>query len=196
MNTSFSFQPSTYGPVVAELLREARVPELGPGQPNAALAVALKSLTVEKLFGDAKIVDANMAQCCLSGLWLWHDFLAESHTLSQAIETAEGSYWHGIMHRREPDYFNAKYWVRRVGHMPPIFSLLPQEAARLAEAHSCDAPATFLRNGKRWDAAAFIDLCEAIATGRSRSELLARQVARSEWQLLFDHCWRNAAATR
>ena len=45
-----------------------------------------------------------MAACCLCGLWLLHDFLDESHSLSQEITTDTGSYWHGIMHRREPDY--------------------------------------------------------------------------------------------
>ena len=56
-----------------------------------------------------------MAAACLAGLWLHHNFLDESHTLSQDIDTTTGSYWHAIMHRREGDYGNAKYWLHRVG---------------------------------------------------------------------------------
>ena len=47
-------------------------------------------------------------------------FSHESHTISQSIETPSGNYWHAIMHRREGDYSNAKYWFRR-GFSPDIF---------------------------------------------------------------------------
>ncbi len=50
-----------------------------------------------------------------SALWLLSGELDRSHTISQQFESAEGSYWHGIMHRREGDFGNAKYWFRRVG---------------------------------------------------------------------------------
>ena len=49
----------------------------------------------------------------LAGLWLWHDALEESHAIAQAIITSSGSLWHAILHRREGDYSNAKYWYER-----------------------------------------------------------------------------------
>ena len=72
-----------------------------------------------------------MAACCIAGVWLLHDFLDESHTISQGIDTPSGSFWHAIMHRREGDFSNAKYWFRRVGQHP-VFDALGQRAAELA----------------------------------------------------------------
>lgn len=179
--SSFVFNVASYGPVVADLLSEDRLPELGPGQPNIAIEPQLRSLTIETLFAGRKVVDRQLAECCLSALWLWHDFLDESHTLSQEIATAEGSYWHGIMHRREPDYMNAKYWFRRVGQHPVFQTLSAQAEFRKMLGNS------------DWDPAAFTDLCAAIAAGQSDHEPLAREVARLEWQVLFDFCFRGAA---
>ena len=47
-----------------------------------------------------------MPACCCAGLWLLHGYLDESHALSQSIHTTSGSYWHGLTHRREPNFAN------------------------------------------------------------------------------------------
>src|SRR4051794_33710076 len=37
--------------------------------------------------------DADSAQAMLAGLWLWHDWLEPSHTISQSLENPTGSFW-------------------------------------------------------------------------------------------------------
>jgi hypothetical protein len=185
-----SFDPAAYGPALAPLITQ-RLPELGPAEPNLAVRPQLEALTVETAFAGLRVVDEDAARCCLSALWLWQDFLDESHTISQEIHTVDGSYWHGIMHRREPDYGNAKYWFRRVTDHP-IYQPLAARARERASGEEFDAPAQFLAEQSEWDPHRFVDLCEAIARGRSRCEKLAREVARAEWQLLFNHCYRAA----
>jgi hypothetical protein len=60
----------------------------------------------------------------VAGLWLYVDNLDRSHTVSQSIETTTGSYWHGIMHRREGDFSNSRYWHRKAaGH--PLLAAQP-----------------------------------------------------------------------
>lgn len=187
-----SFHPEQYGAALAALLDPARPDDLGPGKPNDAARAGLKALTLETAFAGQKIVDRSAARCCLAGVWLLHNFFDESHAISQEIETPDGSYWHGILHRREPDYGNAKYWFRRVG-THPIFPALAAEARREAQAEPALDPAgSYLAADSAWDPLRFVDLCEQIARGRSNAVEVCLSIARIEWQLLFEHCYRQA----
>lgn len=178
---------------LTQFIDPERLNELGPGRPNRPLYDQLSQLSPADLFTDCRVTDRDMAACCLSGLWLWNDFLDESHTLSQSIETTSGSYWHGMMHRREPDYSNGKYWFRRVGQHD-IFPALASAARELAAARGASRSARFLAENTEWDPFAFIDLCQQIARGKADDELLCREIARAEWQLLFQHCYEHATA--
>src|SRR4051794_17516100 len=110
------FGPSRYPPAIAVLLREMTLAPLGPGTPDRSVKAKLEALD-DAAFGS-RIADPDMAAAFRAGLWLASNFLDESHAISQGLHTAEGSYWHGLMHRREPDFGNAKYWFRRVGTHP------------------------------------------------------------------------------
>jgi hypothetical protein len=183
------FDPTRYGPAVAALLAAPRLMPLGPGELDPALAARLDALDEGRLFGDAPLRDRAMASACFAGLWLYAGGLDQAHRLSQSLESREGSYWHGIMHRREGDYPNAKYWFRRVGPHP-IFPALQVAARDLAQ----DAPArgaAFLESESGWDACAFVDFCEA-ARGGGGAERLSREIQQREWQLLFDYCHQRA----
>ena len=123
---------------------------------------------------------------------LYFDFLDESHTISQELSTPEGSYWHALMHRREPDFANSKYWFRQVGSHP-IFEALRVEGARLAV--DAAGQARFLKTQTGWDPFAFVDLCEVALHDQPGHAMLCRRIQQREWQLLFDHCYRKATET-
>ncbi|HET6881290.1 MAG TPA: hypothetical protein VFI31_14105 [Pirellulales bacterium] len=193
-----AFNPPSFGDEIDQLLAPARLSPLGPGEPNVAVREQLQALSIDRLFGRQAVdreqpVDRKMASACLAGLWLYHGFLEESHTISQQIETREGSYWHGLMHRREPDYANAKYWFRRVGEHP-IGDELASAARELAGTGELDAASKFLAGQTRWDHFRFVDLCEAAANGHSASGPLCRRIQEREWWLLFGYCYDRACS--
>ncbi|HTQ38012.1 MAG TPA: hypothetical protein VMJ32_03240 [Pirellulales bacterium] len=126
----------------------------------------------------------------MAGLWLRWDFLDRSHGISQEIHTATGSYWHGILHRREPDYDNAKYWFRRVGRHP-VFAPLCSAAKEIAQAVPAEPAANFLKRQSQWDPFAFVDVVAA-SDKSTASEELCRQIQRREWELLFDFSYHAA----
>jgi hypothetical protein len=183
-----TFNPQGYGPALAPLADVDRRGELGPGSPDGARRAELRRLTLDAAFAHARLVDPQMGRLCLAGVWLLHDFLDESHAISQQVDTASGSYWHGIMHRRELDYSNAKYWFNRVGEHP-VFAPLNEAARELAQA--APPAAEFLAAQESWNPRRFVDLCQAVAGGQE-GEALCREIARREWELLFDYCYRAA----
>ena len=187
-----TFDPAAYSPVFKALLTESRLMPLDPGIANSVAKPVLEALDLLGAFAPHDIAAPDMAEACRSAVWLYHDYLDESHTISQKIDTATGSYWHGIMHRREPDYTNSKYWFRRIGDYP-IFPALHQAASEIA-ANSGSLPdnARFLVTQGAWDPVAFIDLCEAAHRDSSSTENLCRRIQQREWELLFDYSYRQA----
>lgn len=175
-------------PEIRPLLAEDRLNELAIGAPNLAMRDQLVELE-RSLPANAK--NRDFAAACLAGLWLRHDFFDESHAISQDLDTVEGSYWHAILHRREPDYWNAKYWFRRVsGH--PIHADLLQDATTLTSAAGSPPGSEQLIRQKTWDAAAFVDLCERAATVQGPVAMLCRRIQQREWNLLFQWCHSHA----
>lgn len=186
------FAPTDFGPSMASLIDVDHRSPLGPGRPRKQSRAPLSALNVAAAFSHTDIADEDMAHCCLSGLWLHHDFLDESHDFSQEISSSSGSYWHGIMHRREQDYGNAKYWFRRVGDHP-VYDIL---SSRIAETELASSPmASQLGfDPSNWDPYAFVDVCQQVAGRGDESETFCRELAWIEWQELFKFCYDRAIA--
>jgi hypothetical protein len=132
-----------------------------------------------------------MARACMAGLWLHFDFLDTSHRISQEIGSVEGSYWHGVMHRREEDFGNASYWFRRAGNLA-FFPELGQEAAQLIARLPKQPELARLARGDAWDPYRFVDICKACINGIPAIEEPCKQLQFLEWQYLFQHTFDRA----
>ena len=58
-----------------------------------------------------------------------------AHEIAQSVETADGAWVHGYLHRKEGDHGNADYWYRRAGRRRPNTSL-DEEWAGIVAARS------------------------------------------------------------
>jgi hypothetical protein len=126
----------------------------------------------------------------LAGLWLWHDGLEESHRISQSMNDAIGSFWHAIMHRREGDFSNSKYWYAKTsGH--PLFETLAREAGDAI--NHLPADKRLLRIvAIGWNANALVDLVESVHENpKDPAYKAAVELQRLEWRVLFRFCARG-----
>lgn len=133
---------------------EAAMPDLVPTRAAATKAVE----TVRKAVA-APAVAANPE--LVAGLWLYVDDLDKSHTVSQNIHNASGSFWHAIMHRREGDFGNSLYWISQT-KSHPVWSQI-----------------------EGYDPRGFVEACRR-RHRENPSELVELQ--RLEWAALFAFC--------
>ena len=192
----------TYTPAITEVIEKLEagnpLPTLVPQHAwSSELTDALESASLEDLFDGESLKNRTFGEAIKSGLLLWNDALDESHTISQGLMDQTGSYWHGIMHRREPDYPNAKYWFGRVGTHPIFPELRGRALERFKETpNPSDALADIgntIASQEKWDAYQLIDRCEA-AEGDSDSDVtrFLQQVQVEEIKLLLAYTYQNA----
>ena len=156
--------------------------------------------------GDADVLSraptsTGMARALRAALLLWNDSLELAHTL--AMSEGEGDelagqtldYWHGIMHRREPDYPNSSYWFRRVGRHAAFPAVLVQAKAAVAasKAPEDDEARRFVSSADAWEPFGFIDLCEEHETAVGATNDLLRSVQVAEIRVLLDFTIEHAA---
>jgi hypothetical protein len=116
------------------------------------------------------------------GLLYALDDLHGCHEFFQDTASDLVGYWHGMMHRREADFDNARYWFRRAGSMP-FFNTLHRRASEVS---------THMTKQLSWDAYLFTGECEQHRFGADSTEGELARLQRAEFDVVFDYTWRQA----
>jgi hypothetical protein len=165
---------------------------LGPDRRPGTMNTAQIDAQLKGALNVARVTPA-VSDLFRATIYLWHDHLDESHRIVQDIENADGSLVHALMHRREPDYGNAKYWFRRVGHHPAFLTLATQAGELLEKAGESDLRSRVLPN-KTWDPFTFVDAVEDAAEGTFKSKApVLQQIQKLEFEALLENLAHRSA---
>lgn len=155
---------SSYEPL-RRLFTEHGFPDLGPQSRALALDVHRVTQAVdEALHGVTGLPHARLLALALC----WHDHWDESHAICQAHEGDKDiDFVHMVLHRREPDAPNCRYWIAQAG-WHPVYEALPKVAKKIG--HADLAPTG------RWNPELFLERC-LLATASDHQALIALQAA-------------------
>lgn len=103
----------------------------------------------------------NMVRCLML---LWNDHFEHSHDLAQEMHHQTGSLLHGILHRREGDFWNAKYWLSRVG-AHPVNSRILEKLRQMGGLGALKDQILVRGNSEEWNPCRFVDVCSGVLTG-------------------------------
>jgi len=174
----------TYSDFIDRILREDGLfQKLIPSEPlNYDLLLELRAADNAKLTDQRPIGQPPMFTLVRGGLFYALDAIDEAHKIFQDSPGDLGSYWHGMMHRREGDFDNARYWFRRSGELT-FFSELHSAACAYSEV---------MARQSNWDPYLFTGECEQARFGETEGLKELAAVQRLEFETLFAYCWRQS----
>ena len=165
------------------LLQPNLLTKLCPTEPiDHLVVIRIREATDATLGGEAALGDKAPWAMVRGGLLYAVDALDPAHRIFQDEPSDLGSYWHGMMHRREGDFDNARYWFRRAGRLP-MFDKIHRATAEHSE---------LFGRQSTWDPYLFTGECEQARFGAPEKATELGAVQRAEWEVLFDYCWRQA----
>ena len=164
-------------------LQEEMLKKLIPTEPlNYEIVRRIQSADEAAISGGKTIGNKEVFALVRGALLYSVDAIHEAHTLFQDAKGDLGSYWHGMMHRREGDFDNARYWFRRTGVLP-VFSEMHRAASETS---------ALMARQSNWDPYLFTGECEQARFGETESLNQLSTLQKIEFEVLFDYCWRKS----
>ena len=173
-----------YSEIVDAVLRDGQLlKKLRPTEvSDVALLLKIRAASDADLAGGRTVANPRMLALIRAGLVYACDSLEESHLIVQGISGDDAAYWHGMIHRREGDFENARHWFRRTGTLP-VFNELHRAASAVSHVVAAQS---------NWDPYLYTGLCEQEKFGEQelRGELLKLQAI--EFRAMLDDAWRKS----
>ena len=182
------------------LMERRPLPRLAPAEVwDRDIDRRLAQLAESAAF-DEGVAEPSFARATLSGLNLLNDNLDMAHRLAMSgsvsapVARSTLDFWHGIMHRREADYANSKYWFHRVGDHTifPEVHRRAQDVLRQAGSPAVNGIRSALERPAAWDPFVFIDLCARHEEHEGSGRDLLRSIQAGEIGALLEFCIAQA----
>ena len=168
------------------LLHEHTLDDPLPREPSDyELVIRIRETDDARIFGALPISPGAPVELVRAALFYYHNALDDSHKQAAKSTGDIAAYWHGMVHRREGDFENARYWMRRAGEQP-VFQEM-QGRASDGSPHMSRQPS--------WDPFLFIHLCEQYKYGETEYRKELGHLQRVEFAAMFDYIWRRCVAT-
>ena len=160
-----------------------------------------------KLFSNHQLISHIHGDLIRNALYHNNDDLDAAHQICQDVGNTsslpEISYWHGIIHRREPDFNNARSWFQRSQDLQAndtlyhaIYNLLQRAIQMPDYGNAREIALQFLKhlqNQETWDALYFLNLCETQSQNKDpHLEKLLEDIQAIEFQTLFHWTFQQA----
>jgi hypothetical protein len=157
---------------ITDFLQEITIPRFSTEEPPES--PALIQLLATKKDHEITQTPEPEASCLRTLLLIAAGAIDEAHQIVQELPISDGAYIHGIIHRIDADFDNARYWFRRAGVHPAAAEMFRRAAAKNLTA----------ANHSKWDPIWVTDLLEKSEAG-ARSERL-RSILALEFEVLLE----------
>ena len=165
----------TYSVFITDFLHDAQLPRISAREPVPDQRLIERVAAV----GDHEIGRTNdqESKCIRSLLFVAAGGVEQAHRIVQEISTSAGAYIHGMIHRIDDDFDNARYWFRRAGMHSAAAAMYDRAVrSRLTVASQ-----------PLWDPILVTDLVETSRTAGVTEEL--RAVLTIEFEVLLESLW-------
>ncbi len=159
------------------------------------------------LFTEHHLVSDIHGHLVRNALYQKNDDLDAAHQICQSVgegsSLPEISYWHGIIHRREPDINNARNWFQRAQNLAANDALYRAAYSHLQRAiqmpdygEARETALQFLRHLQTqdtWDALYFLNLCASCLQNKDPNlQKLLEDLQTIEFKTLFHWTFQKA----
>jgi hypothetical protein len=167
----------SYSPFITDFLRKVQLPRLSAREPLPDKQLIQKIAAAQE--DEIAQTIAPHASCTRSLLFLAAGGLDQAHRIVQEISTTDAAYIHGVIHRIDDDFNNARYWFRSAGIYPAGSEMYRRAAA---------SSPTVARH-PIWDPALVTDMVETSRKGGVTEEL--RAILTIEFEELLQSLWNR-----
>jgi hypothetical protein len=167
----------SYSAFITDFLRKVQLPRLSARDPLPDEEL-IQQTTAAK---EHEISRANgpQARCARSLLLLAAGEVDQAHRLVQELSTTDAAYIHGVIHRIDDDFNNARYWFRGA-RMHPAGAEMYRRAA---------AGSPTVARHSIWDPVLVTDMVEISRTAGVTEEL--RAILTIEFEELLRSLWNS-----